>query len=447
MPTISTLGVGSGLDLNGLLDQLENAERGKLAPIVAQKSEANNKISAYGQLKSVLSQLQTAAEKLSGADAFQGVKAVVVGTAFAAKPGANTSIGSYQVDVTQLAGAYSIATTGIADETADLGAGTITFTLANGDVSTVDISADDSSLESIRDAINAGDLGVAASIVNDGSASPYRLVLSSTDTGSEGAITSIDFGDLAGSLTADAGTEITAKNATLTVNGIDIISQTNKVEDAIQGVTLTLTEEGTASLSLDRDTAAITATIEKFVKAYNSLQENVSSLSSYDQDTGVSGTLLGESTLRSVQGQLRSALSEGVGNGDLGTLTDIGITLQLDGSLEIDEDTLDELVEKQGEALSNFFAGLSLSEGGLADNLGDKLDNILKSNGLLENRTSALKASVERFDQRYGRVEETIDATVERYRTQFGQLDALISRMNSTSGYLTQQFEMMSGIN
>jgi flagellar hook-associated protein 2 len=446
MPTISTLGVGSGLDLNGLLDQLENAERGKLTPIVAQKSEANNKISAYGQLKSALSQLQTAAEKLSSADAFEGVKATVEGTAFTVKTSTNTPVGNYQVDVTQLARAYSIATTGIADETADLGAGTITFSLANGDVSTVDIGADDSSLESIRNAINAGDLGVTASIVNDGTASPYRLVLSSTETGSEGAITSIDFGDLAGSLTADAGTEITAKNATLTVNGIDIVSQTNKVEDAIQGVTLMLKEEASASLSLDRDTAAITETIEKFVKSYNNLQENVSSLSSFDQDTGVTGTLLGESTLRSVQVQLRSALSEGVSNGTLGSLSDVGITLQLDGTLEIDEDALEELVENQGGALSSFFAGLSLSEDGLADNLSDKLDNILKSNGLLENRTSALEASVKRFDQRYDRVEETIDATVERYRTQFGQLDALISRMNSTSGYLAQQFEMMSEI-
>ncbi|KKL70681.1 hypothetical protein LCGC14_2102510, partial [marine sediment metagenome] len=287
---------------------------------------------------------------------------------------------------------------------------------------------------------------VTASIVNDGTASPYRLVLASTETGSDGAITSIDFGDLAGSLTADAGTEITAENATLTVNGIDIVSQTNKVEDAIQGVTLTLTEVDSASLSLDRDTVAITKTIEKFVKAYNNLQENVSSLSSFDQDTDVTGTLLGESTLRSVQVQLRSVLSEGVGNGALGTLSDVGITLQLDGSLEIDEDALAEIVENQGGALSNFFAGLSLSEDGLADNLGDKLDNILKANGLLENRTNALEASVKRFDQRYDRVEEMIDATVDRYRTQFGQLDALISRMNSTSNYLTQQFEMMREI-
>jgi flagellar hook-associated protein 2 len=446
MPTISTLGVGSGLDLNGLLDQLESAERGRLTPIVAQRTEANNKISAYGQLTSALSQLQTATEKLSGADAFEGVKANTEGTAFTVRTGTNASVGSYQVDVTQLARAYSIATTGIADETADLGAGTLTFTLANGDVSTVDIDADDSSLESIRDAINAGDLGVAASIVNDGTANPHRLVLASTETGSEGAISTIDFGDLAGSLTADAGTEVTAKNATLTVNGIDIISQANKVEGAIQGVTLMLTEEGSASLSLDRDTAAMTKIIEDFVKAYNNLQENVSTLSSFDQDTGVSGTLLGESALRSVQVQLRSVLSEGVGNGALSSLSDVGISLQLDGTLEIDEDALTELVDNQDVALSNFFAGLSLSEDGLADKLGDKLEDILKSNGLLENRTIALEASADRFGQRYDRVEETIEATVEHYRKQFGQLDALISSMNSTSNYLTQQFEMMSKI-
>lgn len=440
MTTISALGIGSGLDLNGLLGQLSSAERQKLAPLTQQKSSYLSKISAYGQLKSTLAQFQTAVSKLSSTAVFDSVKSSVSGTAVTAAAGAGAQLGSYQIEVGSLARAYSVATQGLADKTADLGAATLTLTLGSGEVLVVDVAAGDSSLEGIRDAINAQTQGVNASIVGDGSATPYRLVLTAASTGTKAAISTIDFGALAGTLTLDATTEIVAQNAALTVNGISVTSQTNLVEDAIQGVSLLIAEQGSATVSVESDDAAISASIEGFVSAYNNLQKNIRALSSYDATTGDAGTLLGDTTLRSIQSRLRATLGDGAADGDLRLLSDIGISLQLDGTLKIDKAALDAVIADRKSALTEMFAGV----GGFAGQMEDTLEKILQSNGILDNATTGLDASVARLDQRYLSMERGIDATIARYRAQFGQLDSMISRMNSTSNYLAQQFAMMN---
>ncbi len=444
MPTISALGIGSGLDLNGLLDQLENAERQKLAPITEQKNSYETKISAYGQVKSVVSELQAAAKKLEDDTVFEGVKSAVTGDSVTVTTGANALPGTFQVEVNNLARGYSIATTGLADQEVNLGAGSISFTLGDGTETTINIEADSSSLQDIRNAINESDAGVQASIVNDGSGTPYRLVLAASETGTDGAISAIDFGDLAGSLTTDAATEVTAQNASLTVNGISITSQSNAVEDAIQGVTLNLIEEGSSTVTYNRDIAGAVDAVEKFVNAYNKMQEKFDDLTAFNAESGEAGDLLGDGTLRSIQARIRSVLNGGVEDGTFSRLSDIGVTLELGGELKLDKDALKEIATNQPQALANFFAGVSGGDEGIADKLSDRLDSVLDKFGLLDNATSALNENIKRLDQRYGRVETTIERTVERYRVQFGQLDSMIGRMNSTSAYLAQQFEAMN---
>ncbi|GAA3539989.1 flagellar filament capping protein FliD [Zobellella aerophila] len=442
MASISSLGIGSGLDLNGLLDQLAAAERQKLTPLTKQKGSYQAKISAYGKLEGALSQFQAAVGKLNDAGLFQGVTSKVTGTGLAAAAGTEASVGSYQIVVSKVAQAYSEATNGVADKTAELGAGTLTFTFGSGDPLSVDITQAGSSLEGIRNAINAKNAGVGASIVNDGSGTPYRLVFSSTKTGTDAAIASVDFGTVGG-LSLDAATQVPAVNAELKVNGIDIVSQGNRVEGAIQGVTLDITEAGTSSLSVERDSEAIKEAVKGFVSAYNSLQDSMSGLSSFNAETGAAGLLLGDSTLRSVQSRLRTALTDGVAEGQFKVLSDIGISLQLNGKLKLDESKLDTLLADNMSALSDFFAGDS-EEAGLAGQLNQTLDNILQDKGALDNATDGLKDSIKRVNLRYERVEQSIDATIARYRTQFAQMDTLISGMNSTSSYLAQQFSMMN---
>ncbi|WP_250459749.1 flagellar filament capping protein FliD [Microbulbifer litoralis] len=444
MASISSLGIGSGLDLNSLLDQLESSERQQLTPIVAQQNSYEARISAFGTLESALSKFRDAAAELADADTFRAVKTELSGESLSVSADEEAVVGSYDIEVTQKARSYSVATGGVADKTENLGGGSVSFTLGNGDNFSVDIGGDDSSLEDIRDAINDADAGVTASIIDDGSDQPYRLVLSSTDTGTDAAIESVDFGALSGSVSLDTGTEVAARNAELTVNGIAIESQGNRVEDAIQGVTLNVSETGSANLDITRDSGSVEGDIENFVSAYNDLQETMSSLTDYNSESGSAGTLLGNATVRGVQTQLRNLMGDAVDGGEFSTLTDLGITLQLDGTLELDEETLAEAVDNQLGDLADFFAGASDEASGFAGRMDTALGAVLEEGGTLESATDGLETRIEGLEQTYDRTESRIEDTIERYRSQFAELDSLIAQMNSTSSYLTEQFDALS---
>ncbi len=435
---MTALGIGSGMDLNGLLDQLRSAERQKLEPIAEQKSSYETKISAYGKLEGLLSEFKGAAESVNEASLFQSTKSQVSGDAVKAAADSDASIGQHSVEVHERARAYKIATEGIADKTSDLGAGTVTIDLADGETLSVDLEADSSSLEDLRDAINAQSGGARASIINDGGDTPYRLALSSADTGTDSAISQVDFGALGTSLTLDTATETTALDASLTVDGIGITSQSNQVEGAIEGVTLSLQEKGTASVEVTRDSERIVDTIKDFVASHNELQKGIADLSSFDTESGEAGTLLGDSALRSVQSSVRSAMNHVVEDGSLDLLSDTGINLRVDGTLEMDEQKVTELANQDPAALERFFTGAD-EAGGLAGTVQGTLDRALADNGVLGSTINGLETSIERVEERHARMEERINATIDRYREQFSQLDSEIAEMNSTSEYLSQQ--------
>lgn len=447
MASISALGIGSGLDLNGLLDQLAAAEQKKLEPIVQRQQSYQAKISAFGKLESALAKFREASQKLDDPKQFQAVQKTVTGDALTATTAKGAPVGTYGIEVTQLAQASSVASFGVADEKERLGGGAISFTLGNGESFSVDIDSDDSSLVKIRDAINAANGGVRASIVNDGGDQPYRLMFSSEETGSEAAITDIAFdGALGGALNLDENTRVEARNAELSVNGIAVSSQSNHVQGALQDVTLNLTETGSATLEISRDDSAIKKAVNEFVDAYNDLKKTMTGLTKYDADSGSAGELLGNSTLRGIESSLRGVLSGGVADGDFHLLSDVGIKLQLDGTLKVDEDALNDAIADNVGGLSRFFAGVG-DKDGLAAGLDDALGAILDDRGLLDNATQGLNDSIDSLQKTYDRTQQQIDATIARYRVQFSQLDSMISQMNSTSSYLTQQFDMLNSLN
>lgn len=443
MASISSLGVGSGLDLNGLLNQLEAAERQRLQPITQQKRSVEAQISAYGKLESALSAFQDAASKLSSSETFAATTSSSSFDGITVAANNTAAPGSYAVTVNNLARNYSIASFGVADDAAELGAGSVDIALGDGTNFSVAIDAASSSLAEVRDAINAQQSDVQASIVNDGSGTPYRLVLSSAQSGTDSAITSLAYtGDLALSMGTDAATEITAQNASLTVNGIAISSQTNQVEGAIEGVTMSLTQAGTGTVSVVRDQETIQGSISGFVDAYNELQDTIGSLNNFDVETGVAGQLLGDSGLRSVESSLRSILDSQVAEGAFSRLSDVGISRQLGGKLEIDEARLAELSSTDLAEVTTFFAGTATTDG-FAKQTSVTLGQLLDDNGPIATRTEGFKSQIDRLDDRFVREEDLIATTVERYRKQFAQLDSLIASMNSTSAYLGQQFAAM----
>jgi len=462
MATISSLGIGSGLDLSGLLDDLEDAENEKLTPIVAQQQSYKTKLSAFGSLESSLTALRDAATQLSDPETFTAVTSSMTGDAVTASTTGEAVTGRYQISVSKLAQAQSVASGGHTDKDTKLGmSGTLNFTVGSGEGFNVSIE-DGDTLEDLRDAINAQKGGVTASIINDGgngiSDKPYRLVLTSSETGTNSQITidgdtdALDtaFGFNSTAADGTSGTDgmeqkVPAQDAVLTVNGIDITSQSNTVEDALQGVTfnLTSTTEGAETLSVSKDTESMTKAVKAFVDVYNSFQSTADSLTSYDSEAETAGTLLGNSTMRSIESRLRSVLSYSDSEGAFSMLSDLGIERQLDGTLKIDDDKLSDAITNDSDAVSQFFAGAD-GESGLVASIDDTMGSILDDGGLLQTATDGIDTTLSQLGDRYTRTQEAISATVERYRTQFASLDSLVSQMNSTSSYLTQQFDALS---
>ncbi|NIC04305.1 flagellar filament capping protein FliD [Billgrantia bachuensis] len=449
MASISSLGIGSGLDLNGLLNQLNEAERGKLEPIKQQIETQQVKISAYGELKGALSGFQSANETLNDASLFQSLSASASGNAVQAAAGPEASPGQYAIEVEQLATAGSLATQRVNDLDTVLNDADATLDLTFTDDSLdhgVAIAAD-STLEDVRDAINAdSDAAVTASIVNDGEG--YRLAVMSQETGEQAAVVDANFADLVTQTTLeDEAVLQDGQDAMLEVNGIAVSNASNQLDDAIQGVTLSLQGTGNSTLTVEQDAEAVQQAVVDFVETYNELKETADKLTAYNGEDGQAGDLIGDSAVRSIESRLRSDLASVVSVGDEHTmLADLGMTLRVDGTLELDEVKLETaLAEGPGE-VGAFFAGEAATDG-MAGRLDTTLEQLLDTNGALEGAIGGAENRIDSLNDRYTRTEQSIDNTIARYQKQFGQLDGMLAQMNQTSAYLSQQLSSLPGQN
>ena len=422
MSAITSLGIGSGLDLNGLLGQLQEAEQAKLEPIAQQLQSEDAKISAYGKLQSALEQFQSSAEALNDTSSFESLTTNVEGSAV---------------------GAVSSNEAQPGHESIVEGAQSLSFTLADGAIDPITI-ADGSSLEGMRDAINEQSDGrLSASIINDGEG--FRLSVNATDTGANASIESTNFSDIlaAGVQTSDAQFVNAGQDAEFNVNGIYIVSPTNQVEGAIQGITLNLSEaNATSTVSVEQDSEAIREQVTAFVDDFNTLKDTITSLTAYNEESGQAAGLNADAATRAVERELRQSISSVVGGDGFSVLSDVGISLQVDGKLEIDEDQLDSIVANQQDQLASFFAGNS-EEGGMAGQIASSLENLVGTGGRLENAVDSSERRYASLEDRFATTETRIEQTVERYRTQFQAMDGMVAQMNQISAYLTQQFAVL----
>ena len=384
---LSSPGIGSGLDVNGLVSQLMALEQRPFTLLATKEAKYQAQLSAYGSLKGALSSFQSAVAALATPAKFTAVKASVADTAvLTASAAPSASAGSYSIQVQTLAQAQKLKSDTF-DATIDtVGTGSLTiqfgtysggsFTL-NPDKSaqTITIGSANASLAGVRDAINAANAGVTASIVNDGSGN--RLVVSSKDAGLANALKitvaddDLNNTDAAGlsQLVYDASTggttnltqTVAAQNATAVIDGITVTKSTNTLTDAIDGVTLTLLKEGsTTTLSVAKDTAGIKAAVESFVKAYNDLNKTLTDLSKYDAASKQASILTGDATVRSVQSQLRALFNTALSSagGGLTTLSDIGVTFQTDGTLKLDSSKLTAALNDSAKDVATLFAAV-----------------------------------------------------------------------------------------
>mgnify|MGYP000253231616 FL=1 len=448
MASISALGVGSGLDLTGLLDQLRAAERQKLQPIVAQRTQEQAKISAYGRLQSALNKFQDATAKLNDPKLYQGLTTQVRGDGMTASAGATATPGNYEVEVLNTARAGSVATTRVTDSSAALAGPNASLELSFGDGTTRTVTFDEgATLVDMRNAINAdADAGVNASIIFDGQG--HRLVLSSRESGVDAGVTGVSFAGLAdpGAIAEDTAARQAGRDAELNINGITITSATNRVEGAIQGVTLELSADSagkTLGVTVQRDTNSLKEAVKSFVSAYNEMKSSIGRMTAPGSDSTSAGELVGDRVVRSLESRLSRDLTDIVPGGDITMMSQLGISLRSNGRLELDESKLSEAIATNQQAVADFFAGDS-KEAGLAGRLGDSMKRYLGDGGLIKSSITSSETRIDSLKARFERMETSIERSIERYRKQFSQLDMMVAQMNSMSAYLSQQFDIMN---
>jgi len=387
---ISSPGIGSNLDVNGIISQLMALERRPAATLDTKEAGYQAKLSAYGSLKGALASFQSAVQALAAPAKFTAQKASVADASiFSASAGGSAAAGSYSVEVSLLAQAQKLKSSVFAATSSSVGSGalTIDFGTYSGDTFTLNpdkasqsitIGAGQSSLAGIRDAINAANAGVTAGIVNDGSG--YLLTVSSKDSGVANALRIVVADDdgtntnLSGlsQLMFDARTisglknltqTAAAQNATLTIDGIAVSKASNTITDAIQGVTLNLLKTNVAiptTLTVARDSASVKSAVESFVKTYNDASKLLKNISAYNATTKQAAVLQGDGAVRSIQSALRGVLNPALATagGGLTTLSDIGVSFQTDGTLKLDAAKLQTIVDDPTKDISTLFAAV-----------------------------------------------------------------------------------------
>lgn len=460
MASISSLGIGSGLKLGDILDSLTAAEKATLTPITKQQSSYTSKLSAYGTMKSALEAFQTANTALGKADLFTATTTTSSSTAFSATTTGNAIAGKYTIKITQLAQAQTLTSTSTQkDSKAAIATSDSVLTIQQGGGKkpvTIDISAANSSLTGVRDAINNAKAGVSASVINVGNGE-YRLSITSNDTGKDNGMTLSVSGDSAlQSFMGYDGTSggmkesVTAQNAELTVNNVAIENSSNTISDALEDITLNLNDvtTGNQTLTITQDNTKAQAAIKDWVTAYNALQDTFSSLTKYtavdpgsDAQSTSNGALIGDSTLRTIQTQLKSALSNTASASAFKTLAQIGITSDPStGQLKIDDTKLTAALKKDSADVGQLIVGDG-KKTGITTNIGSNLTSWLSSTGIIQAAKDGVSKTLNKLTKDYNAASDIIDQKVARYKAQFTQLDVLMSSLNNTSSYLTQQFE------
>jgi flagellar hook-associated protein 2 len=465
MATLSSPGIGSGLDVNGIVSQLMALERRPIQQLESSTSRYQTQLSAFGQLQSAMTTLRDAARRLT--DSSNWTPSTVTSSmpfAVSATSSGSTPPGSYSVSVSRLAAAqtlssstYSAATDVVGDGslTIELGrwaAGQTGFTAQAGTTPvTVTIPPGATTLADVRDAINRAGAGVTASIVND--ANGARLALRSTVTGEANAFRiSVAEGSTPGlsALAFDPSSGATgmtqtlaAANAEASINGVAVSSATNTLTDVLDGLTIKLGQVTTSPVEVtaDRDTVAIRKSITDFATAYNDLVKLSREQTRFDEGSQSAGVLQGDRSAVGLLSQLRNLIGSNSGASTAFTrLSNVGLEPQSDGTLKINDSRLDSALGRLDD-LRTFFSRNEAgnSQDGFGVLLRDFGDGTLSEDGVLTTRQSGLKERISRNADSISQLEDRLALVERRLRDRYTRLDSSIAQLSGLQDYVSQQ--------
>lgn len=467
---ISSPGLASGIDIQGIVSKLVALEQAPLIPLQQKATSFQSKLSIYGTIKSMVAGLGDAAAKLSAPGAWTSVKGTsstpdAVGISVAA----GTNATSMAIEVQSLAKAQSVASGAVPIGT-PMGGGSLSIQIGNwsggtfaaGTAAAVDVGIEPAdTLSQIATKINAAGAGVSATVLRD--ASGERLLMRSSETGEAQGfriqVTDDDGNpnDAAGlsRLAFDPGTASgmtlsqAGENAQATVNNVPISSASNTVKDALPGITLTLSKVTTGpvevGVSVDKD--AMRKNIQGFVDAYNAINNMLATATKYDPDTKVAGSLQGDSTAVGLQNALRSMMRSVTASEPYSRLLDVGIEMKNGGAMSINATKLDAAMENP-EDLQALFANTSsiATERGFGLKVKAFADGLLSVNGLVSTRTEALKGYISRNTKEQEKVSDRAERAEVRLLAQYNAMDAAVGQLNGLNAFVTQQITMWNNV-
>jgi flagellar hook-associated protein 2 len=476
MATISSIGIGSGIDINSIITQLVAVERSPLTQLQKEASSLQTRLSTYGQMKSGLATLRDAAAALTRASTWGATTGSSSdAAAVSVSTNATTRPGSYAIEVQRLASAQSNATRVYASVDSLVGEGSLRIELGTwgagqtsfkpkAGATAVDISVGPpaESLAQLRDKINASNAGVTASVLTD--ASGARLVLRSSSTGeangfrigvndadgnnSDGVgLSALAFDPSAGILTMAQA--LAAANASASLNGLPISSSGNTLSEVLDGITLTLGKVTAAPVQVDAkpDDAAIRKALETFVTAYNDLNKLVTEQTKYDAASKTAGVLQGDSAAVSIRAQMRALLAGNSGaSAKFTRLAEVGLDVQSDGSIKLDDGKLGNGIANLAEMAKLFSNNdlLTPANNGFAIRLRAFADQLLGVDGSISSRSEGLRKRIDLNQDRQERLNDRIEMIEKRLRAQYTALDRQMASLNSLSNYVTQQISTLN---
>ncbi len=444
---ITAPGVGSGLDVQSIVSQLMALERRPLEALARRQDQYEAQLSAYGQLKSALSSFQDAMDELGATDAFKIYAATSADeSALEVSANSSASLGTYNVRVERLAANHKMASAEFADTTTFGGTAGDSLTIQVGSTATNSVTVDLStamSMEDIRDQINdaADNPGVTATIIN-GNNGNQKLILTADETGSSSAISlsyggSIDASTFGMQTLNDIGGDLSLLDSEISVDGYSIMRSTNTLTDVIQGVTLGLQSARPGvdiQVTVERDISAVEESVQGFADAYNDLRSTIRSLRE--------GQLEADSTLLSIERGLLGILNNPTASGTFSHLTEIGVSIQKDGTMSVNNSRLGEALNTDYSGVAELFAN---ADSGYAVRLGSLTGMWLEDGGLIDSRTDGLDSRIEDLEDRQSAMDRRLAQVEARYLKQFSSLDSLMSQLQGTSSFLTSQLASLPG--
>jgi flagellar hook-associated protein 2 len=476
MSGLSSPGIGSGLDIRGIVSQLVQLEARPIQQIQQRASGLQARLSAFGQLQSQLNNLLEQLSRLTSASNWDAVRVTSSNPAAVSGSAAPDAVlTSFSVEVSQLARAQSAGSGSFTSGTA-IGEGDLIIDI--GLWSGTDFSSSRSSppititpTDSIREVatkINAAEAGVSAVVISD--AAGERLLVRSTATGEANGfrIRAVDSGTaipIAGNTGLDRigfdydpvsgsftglirGPDQLARNTEATINGVAVTSNNNMLSDVITGVSLNLNQLTTTAINITvgRDNSNTRSAIEAFVTSYNSINAALQEMTRADPTRRNVGTLQGDSTATNLLQTLRRFVTgTGPSGQDLSRLSDIGLELQTDGSLLVNNTRLNTALENR-EQVRQLFAAPSTGpgSGGIATQLSNFINGMVGADGVLSSRTRSIQSTLSRNEREIERLNERLGRTEERLLAQYSRLDANLARLSALNTYVTQQLTALN---